>query len=123
MCFNVLGGLPGPYIKWFLSKIGPEGLHKLLTEWEDKSAVAVCTIAYSEGGDKDEVILFQGKTEGTIVKPRGDTDFGWDPCFQPNGSILTYAEMPKSEKNRISHRTKAVEKLRSFFNQKVETSV
>ncbi|XP_066295216.1 inosine triphosphate pyrophosphatase-like isoform X2 [Branchiostoma lanceolatum] len=44
LCFNALGGLPGPYIKWFLEKIGPEGLHRMLTGWEDKSASAMFTI-------------------------------------------------------------------------------
>jgi inosine/xanthosine triphosphate pyrophosphatase family protein len=38
LCFNALGGMPGPYIKWFLQKIGPEGLHKMLHGFEDKSA-------------------------------------------------------------------------------------
>ena len=38
LCFNALGGLPGPYIKWFLDKIGLERLNKLLIGYEDKSA-------------------------------------------------------------------------------------
>lgn len=59
LCFNALHGLPGPYIKWFLEKLHPEGLHKLLTGWEDKSAQAVCTFAYSSGAG-GEVILFKG---------------------------------------------------------------
>ncbi|XP_013181363.1 PREDICTED: inosine triphosphate pyrophosphatase [Papilio xuthus] len=116
LCFNALKGLPGPYIKWFLEKLEPEGLTKLLTGWEDKSAEAVCTFAYCPSGDKD-VILFQGKTAGTIVSPRGTRDFGWDCVFQPDGYNLTYAEMPKHEKNKISHRYKALDKLRTYFIQ------
>lgn len=123
LCFNALGGLPGPYVKWFLEKLGPEGLHKLLLGWEDKSAFAVCTIGYCAGGENDKVMLFQGKTPGKIVEPRGSRDFGWDPCFVPDGYDVTYAEMPKSEKNKISHRTRAIEKLKSFFTVKYETSV
>lgn len=76
LCFNALKGLPGPYIKWFLDKLGPEGLFNLLAGYEDKSAVAVCTFAYHSGKDDDEVKLFQGKTEGSIVPPRGPRDFG-----------------------------------------------
>ncbi len=34
LCFNAMGGLPGPYIKWFLKELGPDGLPKLLTAWE-----------------------------------------------------------------------------------------
>lgn len=45
----------------------------------------MCTFAYSSGDPKEEVLLFHGKTLGTIVDPRGDNNFGWDPCFQPKG--------------------------------------
>ena len=40
LCFNALQGLPGPYIKWFLEKLGHDGLNKLIGKWEDKSAYA-----------------------------------------------------------------------------------
>lgn len=73
----------------------------MLAGFEDKSATAVCTFAYSDG-ENDEVKLFQGKTEGIIVDPRGPRDFGWDPCFQPNGYDKTYAELPKDVKNTVS---------------------
>ncbi|XP_047117634.1 inosine triphosphate pyrophosphatase [Schistocerca piceifrons] len=115
LCFNALGGLPGPYIKWFLDKLGPEGLHRLLAGWEDKTAYAVCTFAFSPGGENDDVILFRGKTFGTIVSPRGPRDFGWDPCFQPDGYEKTYAELPKDVKNQISHRSKALGELKNYF--------
>lgn len=104
----------GPYIKWFLDKLNPEGLHKLLDGWEDKSAEAVCTFAYAESETAD-VYLFQGRTIGKIVYPRGCRDFGWDPIFQPDGYTQTYAELPKCEKNQISHRFRALEKLRTYF--------
>lgn len=115
LCFNAMGGLPGPYIKWFLEKIGPDGLYQMLTGWEDKSAYAVCTFAYSPGGENDSILLFQGKTEGHIVSPRGTREFGWDPCFQPLGYDKTYAELPKEEKNKISHRSKALQEFKKHF--------
>ncbi|XP_028128914.1 inosine triphosphate pyrophosphatase [Diabrotica virgifera virgifera] len=115
LCFNALKGLPGPYVKWFLEKLGPEGLHQMLFGFEDKSAEAVCTFAYHPGGENDKVILFQGKTAGTIVSPKGPRDFGWDPCFQPDGYDITYAEMLKTEKNKISHRFKGLDMLRDYF--------
>lgn len=107
----------GPYIKWFLDRLEPEGLHKLLDGWSDKSAQAICTFAYVEdvGG---EVILFQGITEGNIVQPRGSLEFGWDSCFQPKGHNQTYAELPKDEKNKISHRYKALELFKNHFVSK-----
>ncbi|XP_038045422.1 inosine triphosphate pyrophosphatase-like [Patiria miniata] len=115
LCFNALGGLPGPYIKWFLTKLGPSGLHRLLTGWEDKSAYALCTFAYSNGNPNDPVQTFIGKTHGTIVSPRGPPSFGWDPCFQPDGFSETYAEMESATKNSISHRGKALKMLAEHF--------
>uniref|UniRef100_A0A8D8PXN2 Inosine triphosphate pyrophosphatase n=1 Tax=Cacopsylla melanoneura TaxID=428564 RepID=A0A8D8PXN2_9HEMI len=113
LCFNALGGLPGPYVKWFLEKLGPPGLNKMLAGFEDKSAKAVCTFAF---GDQDgKVHLFRGETHGQIVEPRGPDTFGWDSCFQPDGYSLTYAEMPKEQKNQISHRYKALNKLREHL--------
>lgn len=107
LCFNAMKGLPGPYIKWFLDKLGPEGLYDMLRAWDDKSAYALCTFAYCDG-NLDDIRLFQGRTEGEIVSPRGPRNFGWDPCFQPTGYNLTYAEMGPEEKNKISHRSKAL---------------
>ncbi|RHZ89189.1 hypothetical protein Glove_18g102 [Diversispora epigaea] len=117
LCFNALKGLPGPYIKWFLGKLGHDGLNRMLAGFEDKSAYALCTFAYSTGPGS-EPILFEGRTEGKIVPPRGPTDFGWDPIFQPDGFEETYAEMAKSVKNTISHRYKALDKLKTFLREK-----
>jgi len=115
LCFNALGGMPGPYIKWFLEKLKPEGLHKLLHGFEDKTAEAVCTFAYSSGNPEDEILLFHGRTPGSIVEPRGDNKFGWDPCFQPKGFDQTYAELDSTVKNSISHRRRALDSLREYF--------
>ncbi|XP_020374576.1 inosine triphosphate pyrophosphatase isoform X1 [Rhincodon typus] len=122
LCFNALGGLPGPYIKWFLEKLYPEGLYKMLQGFEDKSAYALCTFAYSTGNPNDSVKLFRGKTLGKIVDPRGPRNFGWDPCFQPDGFDQTYAEMPKAVKNTISHRYKALRELADHFIENNDSS-
>ncbi|KAL3867652.1 hypothetical protein ACJMK2_040523 [Sinanodonta woodiana] len=115
LCFNALGGLPGPYIKWFLKELGPAGLFRLLHGFEDKTANALCIFAYSAGEPNSKVELFVGKTPGKVVSPRGPQNFGWDPCFQPDGFEQTYAEMSKETKNKISHRGKAVEALKKYF--------
>jgi inosine triphosphate pyrophosphatase len=57
--------------------------------------------------------LADGK--GDIVSARGPALFGWDPVFQPKGWEKTYAEMTKEEKNQLSHRYKAVDKLRTWL--------
>uniref|UniRef100_A0A8C2NZB4 Inosine triphosphate pyrophosphatase n=1 Tax=Capra hircus TaxID=9925 RepID=A0A8C2NZB4_CAPHI len=95
LCFNALGGLPGPYIKWFLEKLKPEGLHQLLEGFQDKSAYALCTFAFSTGDPNEPIRLFRGRTMGRIVVPRGCRDFGWDPCFQPDGYEQTKQSHPK----------------------------
>ncbi|XP_015757851.1 PREDICTED: inosine triphosphate pyrophosphatase-like [Acropora digitifera] len=92
------------------------GLHRLLTGWEDKSAYALCTFAFSTGNVEDPVMLFTGKTMGKIVEPRGPEKFGWDPCFQPDGFEQTYAEMTPETKNSISHRGKALSALKEYFD-------
>lgn len=53
--------------------------------------------------------------QGDIVPARGPNHFGWDPVFQPKGWEKTYAEMTKEEKNSLSHRYKALDKLRSWL--------
>lgn len=88
----------------------------MLSGWEDKSAYALCTFGFCPNPDEDaDVLLFQGRADGTIVSPRGPQDFGWDPCFQPDNYSLTFAEMPKEEKNKISHRSLALAKMREHF--------
>ncbi|OOF92272.1 hypothetical protein ASPCADRAFT_210703 [Aspergillus carbonarius ITEM 5010] len=73
--FHALKGLPGPYIKSFLDALSHEGLNKLLDSFDTRAAEAVCTFAFSSGPGSDP-ILFQGRTEGTIVRPRGPANFG-----------------------------------------------
>jgi len=60
--------------------------------------------------------LFEGIVNGTIIKEkRGIEGFGYDPVFLPDGKTRTFAEMELSEKNTISHRALAFEKLKKFL--------
>jgi XTP/dITP diphosphohydrolase len=62
--------------------------------------------------------LFEGIVHGTIIREkRGNMGFGYDPIFIPDGKNKTFAEMDLSEKNSISHRARAFEKLRVFLLQ------
>ncbi|PTN09082.1 non-canonical purine NTP diphosphatase [Mangrovibacterium marinum] len=59
-----------------------------------------------------------GEVKGTILtEKRGAEGFGYDPIFQPEGYELSFAEMDLNEKNKISHRARAVEKLVTFLNR------
>jgi inosine triphosphate pyrophosphatase len=75
LCFNALKGLPGVYIKWFLDKLGHEGLNNLVVAYPDKSAYAQCIFALSLSPD-DEPMVFVGQTPGKIVTARGPLNFG-----------------------------------------------
>lgn len=62
--------------------------------------------------------LFEGIVEGEIItEKRGNTGFGYDPVFLPNGSQKTFAEMSLDEKNQISHRARAVKKLTGYLKE------
>ena len=57
---------------------------------EGREAWALCTFAYCAGPGQ-EVVIFEGRTDGHIVPARGPPSFGWDPCFQPIEFSQTYA--------------------------------
>jgi XTP/dITP diphosphohydrolase len=70
-----------------------------------------CTLVLAWPDGHDEV--FPGVMEGQVVWPmRGDQGHGYDPIFQPAGYDITFGEMDRWEKNKISHRAKAVEQLK-----------
>ena len=121
LCFNALHGLPGPYIKWFLDKLGYDGLNKLLAAHEDKTAYAQCVFSFC-AGPASEPITFVGRCPGRIVPARGPNTFGWTPIFQPDDEQgqpgkETFAEMDKTIKNKISHRSKSLQLVKEYFQQ------
>jgi XTP/dITP diphosphohydrolase len=68
---------------------------------------------------KGKETQFDGVVEGTIIREkRGDAGFGYDPIFLPDGFDKTFAEMDLEEKNRISHRGRAVNKLVRFLKDR-----
>jgi XTP/dITP diphosphohydrolase len=73
-----------------------------------------CLIAFvTENGEQ----AVEGVTEGKIIEaPRGSSGFGYDPIFQPKGYQQTYAEMPSELKNKISHRAKALERVKPLLH-------
>jgi len=114
LCFAAMNGLPGPYIKFFLRDLGHDGLNHMLDGFSTRAAWALCTFAYS-AGPGSEPVLFEGRTDGKIVPARGPARFGWDPVFEAEDTGLTYAEMEATQKNIISHRGRALQKLRDYL--------
>ncbi|TRY52140.1 Inosine triphosphate pyrophosphatase-like [Cryptosporidium tyzzeri] len=120
LCFNAYNGLPGPYVKWFLKSVGAQGLYNMLEAYQDKSAYAMTLIGYYDETKMSDPIIFKGKIDGEIVKPRGEKGFSWDPIFKPNGYSLAFSEMDMDVKNQISHRYLCLLKvLVSFFNHTI----
>jgi inosine triphosphate pyrophosphatase len=117
LCFNALNGLPGPYIKWFVQKLGLDGINKMLQGFEDKSAYSSCIFALCDSEDHEgkDIKVFEGKTLGKIVPPQGPDTFGWDSIFLPDGFDETFAQMNKQLKNTISHRFHASQKVKSYL--------
>jgi XTP/dITP diphosphohydrolase len=67
-----------------------------------------------------ETYLFEGIVSGDITaEKRGNEGFGYDPIFQPIGSQRTFAEMSLTEKNGMSHRARALEKMLDFLSEKI----
>lgn len=95
-----------------------DNVNKLLTEMEGKTqrTARFRTVIALIINNKE--YLFEGRIEGTIsLSTSGDEGFGYDPVFVPQGYTQTFAELPAAEKNRISHRGLAVEKLMQFLHQ------
>lgn len=72
LCYEALNGLPGPYIKHFMTSIGHDGLNRMLVGFESKNAEAVCTFAYSSG--PGELRDFTGRKSILLTR------FRWKPC-------------------------------------------
>jgi len=80
----------------------------------DRNARFKTVISLIKGGQEH---LFEGSIEGKITLQRsGSKGFGYDPIFVPHGYEISFAEMSPEEKNKISHRAKAMEKLIRFLN-------
>ena len=115
---EALGGEPGVYSARYAGeqKNADDNMDLLLSklhEKENRKARFITVIALIING---EVNCFQGIVEGTITKEKsGKEGFGYDPIFKPNGYNITFSEMNLDEKNKISHRGKAVRKLVDFL--------
>lgn len=113
---------------------GAPGVHSARFAGEDKDSSAnirkVLSLMGNAGNRKarfrtvialildDREYLFEGIVTGKIISEmRGSEGFGYDPVFVPDGKELTFAEMELSEKNTISHRARAFEKLRVFLSE------
>lgn len=119
---NALNGEPGVFSARYAgeTKDSEANMAKVLTKLDGKTdrtaqfkTVVALTINHQE-------FTFEGICKGQIATSKSGTDgFGYDPIFIPEGYDISFAEMSASEKNKISHRGKAIEKLKVFLNELV----
>ena len=106
---EALNGFPGPYSSYVYKKIGVEGVLKLMEGVSNRRACFKAVIAYVAPGVER---VFTGEACGWVAREaRGSGGFGFDPIFVPEGEDRTFAEMGLEEKNRLSHRSKAFQRL------------
>jgi XTP/dITP diphosphohydrolase len=114
LVFHAWNGLPGALVKWFEETVSCVGMLKMIEGFDDRSATAICCFALYDGKD---INIARGEVNGTISKSiRGSNGFGWDVIFIPEGYEQTYGEMAAKEKNAISHRKRALDKLKQKLN-------
>ncbi|HEX4662595.1 MAG TPA: non-canonical purine NTP pyrophosphatase [Candidatus Saccharimonadales bacterium] len=113
LTFHALGKLPGPFIKWFDMELGHEKLCRLLDQFDDRSATAGCVFAYYDGKDMH---LFEADMKGHIADhPKGDSGYGWDPIFVPEGFDKTRAEFTPEEYAKSYTASKPFGPFRDFL--------
>lgn len=119
---TILNNEPGVYSARYAGpqKNSKDNVALLLENLEgitDRSArfKTVITLIY-----KGETIAFEGLIKGVITDyPAGDNGFGYDPVFKPIGYNCTFAELSSEEKNKISHRALAVQKLVAYLEYNI----
>jgi XTP/dITP diphosphohydrolase len=103
-----LSGFPGPYSAYVAKTLGNEMILKLMEGVSNRSASLKCVIGYCRPGE--DAMVFSGEVKGNIAKSiRGNLGFGYDPIFEVFG--VTFGEMGDEEKNRTSHRYRALVKF------------
>jgi len=117
---HALGGKPGVHSARYAGEdcISENNIQKVLLELngaKDRKARFRTIIALILDGKE---YLFEGIVNGTIISDkRGHDGFGYDPIFVPDGKELTFSEMSPEEKNKISHRGRALKKLTEFLSE------
>jgi len=121
---DYLGGAPGVYSARFAGedcsdKKNNEKLLMLLEDvpYKERRArfVSVITMVYPDG----KKLVARGECEGHILmEPMGRNGFGYDPLFVPDGFQRTFAQLTPEEKNKISHRARALVKLNEMLSEK-----
>ena len=112
---DALNGFPGALSRPFLDTLHNKGILNILRDEKNRKTLVRTAVGLCSPGS--EPLVFVGEVRGSIaLEERGTGGFGFDPIFVPDGSQKTYAEMTLAEKNEISHRRKAFDKLKEHLS-------
>jgi XTP/dITP diphosphohydrolase len=117
---EILKGKPGVYSARFAGKPcnSENNMQKLLAELKNKTNRKAQFRTAISLNLNEEKFLFEGICKGEILtKKQGEKGFGYDPIFKPENHTASFAEMSSVEKNSISHRGIAIEKLVAFLSE------
>ncbi|HEU5122316.1 MAG TPA: non-canonical purine NTP pyrophosphatase [Candidatus Saccharimonadales bacterium] len=115
--FKALGGLPGPFVKFFVeTSNGLENMCRMLDSFQDRRAIAECVFGYYDG---IRLEMFKGSLEGMIAQhPHGSSGFGWDKIFEPIGyDGRSRAELNEAEDIATYSLIKPLAALREFLKE------
>lgn len=113
---DCLNWLPWPLIKWFMQTIWIIWLWNIADKFWNYKAMAKDCIWYMD--QNWNIKFFELIVNWNIVYPSWETAFGWDPIFVPDEYEQSFAQMWIEEKNKISHRRLALDKLKKFLDRK-----
>jgi inosine triphosphate pyrophosphatase len=112
---KALGGLPGPFIKYFLEQISLQDICSLVAS-KDRAATARCVFAYFDGENEN---YFEGSVNGIIAeKPAGEGAFGFGKIFIPEGYEGTQAELNKEDHEKMYTTMKPIKQLAEFLKSR-----
>lgn len=117
LSFVALGGLPGPFVKFFVdANNGLENMCRILDGFDNRSAYGCVIYGYYDG---DKVYCFEGRLDGVIAEhPRGDGGYGWDKIFIPEGyGGLTRAELSDQQDIESYNKLRDTDGLRRFLTE------
>lgn len=113
--FEALGGLPGPFIKFFIERMPFESICSMLNG-KSRKATAKCVFGYYDG---KALQLFEGAMDGEVAQaPAGDGGYGWDKIFIPNGYTQTRAQMNEVDDQKTYLQIKPFAALKEFLVSK-----
>lgn len=112
--FEAWNGFPGPLVKFIDKAGGIDLILKMLKNEKNRNILLKAAIGYHDG---NEIHVFTGEIKAKIAQePYGLNGWSWDTIFIPKPYNKTMAELTDKEKNDISHRRKALEKLKKYLN-------